>query len=183
MEISDDSRCFKDGGTFGEISNFICLLPYSKFGKIFTTFQKTWIILVAFATIVSSPDGPHTEGLPECRDEDLLQVRRNRTHSQGMSKQGLKGENRYRIFCFHIMLLLHQVWKWSVCLSRFIVSGRLLWWNLVAENLVGDTICSEFKLARSPQRQNLFKIHACRIALMSAYTSSKGRSAFTWIPK
>ena len=161
-------------------SDYCHILNLERFSQLF---RKLESFFVAFATIVSSPDGPHTEGLPECRDKDLLQVRRNRTHSQGMSKQGLKGENRYRIFCFHIMLLLHQVWKWSVCLSRFIVSGRLLWWNLVAENLVGDTICSEFKLARSPQRQNLFKIHACRIALMSAYTSSKGRSAFTWIPK
>ena len=50
--------------------------------------------VLAFSTIVqmSSPDGSHSEGLPKCGDKDLLQVWRNWTHSQGMSKQGLKGK-------------------------------------------------------------------------------------------
>ena len=43
-------------------------------------------------------DGPHSEGLPERGDKDLLQMRRNRTYSEGMSKPGLTGEKQVKIF-------------------------------------------------------------------------------------
>ena len=46
----------------------------------------------------SPSDGPHSEGLPERGDEDLLQMRWNRTYSEGMSEPGLTGEEQIKIF-------------------------------------------------------------------------------------
>ena len=46
----------------------------------------------------SPSDGPHSEGLPERWDEDLLQMRGNRTYSEGMSEPGLTGEKQVKIF-------------------------------------------------------------------------------------
>ena len=57
----------------------------------------------------SPSDGPHSEGLPERGDEDLLQMRRNRTYSEGMSEPGLTGEKQVKIFliccCYFVPLL------------------------------------------------------------------------------
>ena len=59
----------------------------------------------------SPSDGPHSEGLPERGDEDLLQMRRNRTYSEGMSKPGLTGEKQVKIFLIGVATL-------SLCQSR-----------------------------------------------------------------
>ena len=98
------------------------------------------------------------------------------TFSRNVQAGVKRWENNLNIFLsFNISSLKYYVaprpsleGKWSVCWSRFIVSGRLLWWNFSWRKSVGDTICS------------IQPFQACKISLMSAYTSSRGRSAFTW---
>ena len=150
MEISDDSRCFKDGGTFREISNFIWR-PYSKFGKIFTTLQKTWMALRRQCFHKYLPQMGHI--LKDCPNAGTKTCYKcggiGHILKDCPSRGWMKGEKDIfsflkSVFWYYITLLLQQVWKeakWSVCWSSFIVSGRLLWWNSVAEKLLVETIC------------------------------------------
>ena len=76
------------------------ILNLERFSQLFRKLE----FLCSFLYNHLPPDGSHSEGLPKCGDKDLLQVRRNWTHSQGMSKQGLieKGETEKHIFIFKI---------------------------------------------------------------------------------
>ena len=186
MEISDDSRCFKDGGTFGEISNFIWR-PYSKFGRILTTFQKTWMALkTQFVFVVFSTDIFPQMGhiLKDCPNAGTKTCYKCGGIGHILKECPSRGWKVRDIYFFKDQFV-------DVLRCSYSKSGSQVVRVLIQLYCFRTVALMELGCRKSVGRSdNLFSlvsggrfVQPCKISLMSAYTSSRGRSAFTCNPK